>query len=190
MQPIKAGIANINTSVGALTSNTDKVIARIREFAAMKCTIGCFSEQVISGYPAEDLVLWKGFVEQQWQQLDRIRKISAELDHPMVIIVGVTVLQNQANYNSAAVIQKGKILGIVPKENLPTYNVFYEKRVYTAGTPGRIESLNGIPFGDIFFRFSFGTLAVEVCEDLWNENGPLHRRALSEKMQVPVLSLI
>lgn len=179
MNPIKAGIANINTSVGALQSNTDKVIARICEFADMKCTLGCFSEQVISGYPAEDLVLWKGFVENQWLQLERIRKISADIDHPMVIIVGITVLHNGANYNSAAVIQKGRILGIVPKENLPTYDVFYEKRVYTAGVPGRIESLSGIPFGDLIFRFPFGTLAVEVCEDLWDKNGPLHRRALN-----------
>ncbi|MBU0691204.1 NAD(+) synthase, partial [bacterium] len=179
MHLITAGIANINTSVGALQSNTDKVIDRTREFAAKKCTLACFSEQVISGYPAEDLVLWKGFVDEQWQQLDRIKKLTAELEHPLVVVLGLTVLYDGANYNCAAVLQKGKVLGIVPKEQLPTYEVFYEKRVYSPGVPGHVGAVGTIPFGDIFFRFSFGTLAVEVCEDLWDKRGPLTRRALS-----------
>lgn len=179
MSPITVGTANLNTSVGALQSNTDKVMDRIREFAAAQCTLACFSEQVISGYPAEDLVLWQGFVEEQWRQLERVRKLTAELAHPIIVVLGLTVRYEGANYNCAAVLQKGQVLGIVPKEQLPTYEVFYEKRVYTPGIPGHVGAIGTIPFGDIFFRFTFGTLAVEVCEDLWDRRGPLTRRALS-----------
>jgi NAD+ synthase (glutamine-hydrolysing) len=179
MNLVKIGFTNLNTTVGALRSNTDKVIARMNEFAKMRCAFGCFAEQVISGYPAEDLVLWEGFVERQWKELDRIREATAKLDCPTAFVVGLTIRHRGENYNAAAVLQKGRILGIVPKEKLPTYNVFYEKRVYASGRAGWVKDYRGVPFGDLIFRFPFATLALEVCEDLWEDDGPMRRRAYS-----------
>ncbi len=60
-------------------------------------------------------------------------------------------------YNCAALVHGGKILGIVPKEKLPTYNVFYEARVFARGAPGLVDEVHGVPFGDLVFDFDFGS---------------------------------
>jgi NAD+ synthase (glutamine-hydrolysing) len=78
-------------------------------------------------------------------------------------------------FNCAAVIQAGKILGFVPKEKLPTYNVFYEARTLSRGGVDLYLDADGVPLGDVLFRFDFGTLGVEVCEDAWSPDGPGRR---------------
>ena len=68
------------------------------------------------------------------------------------------------------------MLGLVPKEKLPTYNVFYEGRTFSRGAPGLYDEVHGVPFGDLVFDLDFGTLALEVCEDIWSPDGPMRRR--------------
>jgi len=149
--------------------------------ANQNCTIGCFQEQTIAGYPCEDLVQWPGFVE---QQLDILADLTGKLRNLNTIFtVGVTIASGGHLYNCVAVIYQGVILGIVPKEKLPTYDVFYEARTFSPGLPGQNEILkiNGqlIPFGDLIFRAPFGTFGLEICEDLWSADGPMRRRAYS-----------
>jgi NAD+ synthase (glutamine-hydrolysing) len=179
MRPVSIGLANINTTVGALKSNTDKIIERASLMAKERCTVGCFTEQVISGYPVEDLVGWKGFVDAQWNELLRFADATQNFEHPVVFVVGLTVRDHEDNYNCAAVVQKGVVLGIVPKEKLPGYDVFYETRMFTSGTPGIRGEIHGVPFGDLIFRFPFGCMSVEICEDGWFADGPQRRRAFS-----------
>jgi NAD+ synthase (glutamine-hydrolysing) len=85
-------------------------------------------------------------------------------------------------------VHRGRILGFVPKEKLPTYNVYYEGRTFTRGGPGFFTTAGGIPLGDLVFRFDFGALALEVCEDLWSPDGPLRRRAFAGAELVANLS--
>jgi NAD+ synthase (glutamine-hydrolysing) len=177
MRSIKIGLSNLDTTVGAMRSNCDKLISFARRMSAERCTVGCFSEQVISGYPSEDLVQWRGFVEQQWRGLIRFAEATRNLD--TIFTLGLTAQESNKVYNCAAVVWNGKIMGVVPKEQLPTYEVFYEQRTFSPGVAGRVTDLNGVPFGDLIFRFPFGTLAVEVCEDLWTADGPTMRRAYS-----------
>jgi NAD+ synthase (glutamine-hydrolysing) len=179
MKLVKIGFASLDTTVGAFDSNTAKVFASARDMAAQKCTIGCFQEQVISGYPCEDLVQWSGFVAAQWRQLERFAEMTARLEFPTVFTLGLTVKDSGHVFNCAAVICRGKILGIVPKEMLPAYGVFYESRTFTRGVPGRVTQVHEAPFGDLIFTFPFGTMAVEVCEDIWSSDGPMRRRAYS-----------
>jgi NAD+ synthase (glutamine-hydrolysing) len=179
MNLIKIGFASLDTIVGAFYSNMAKVMAYARDMAAQKCTVGCFQEQVISGYPCEDLVQWNGFVAAQWRRLERFAETTAQLEFPTVFALGLTVKDGGHVYNCAAVVCSGKILGIVPKEMLPAYGVFYESRTFTRGVPGRVTQVHGVPFGDLIFKFPFGTLAVEVCEDIWSADGPMRRRAYS-----------
>ncbi len=177
MRLIKIGLASVNTTVGAFASNTDTVIAFARQIAEQQCTVGCFQEQVIGGYPAEDLVQWRSFVEQQWTQLARFAAATGSFATPTVYALGVTAQDGGHLYNCVAVVANGRILGIVPKEKLPTYGVFYENRTFTHGVPGMARMVNdGVPFGDMIFRFPFGTVAVEVCEDIWSPDGPMRRR--------------
>ena len=67
----------------------------------------------------------------------------------------------------------------MPKEKLPTYNVFYEGRTFSRGGPGLALDWDGIPLGDYRFQFDFGDVAVEVCEDAWSPDGPMRRRCYS-----------
>lgn len=182
MRNIKIGCASIDTCVGAFKSNTEKVIGFAHQMNRAGCTLGCFQEQVISGYPCEDLIQWRGFVAGQWKEFICFVRVTKGLKK-CVFTLGVTFEHQGHLYNCVAVVLEGNILGIVPKENLPTYGVFYEKRTFSSGIPGQVEELEiqGLEFlfGDIIFWFPFGILSVEVCEDIWTPAGPMVRRAFS-----------
>lgn len=175
MRLVKIGLCSLNTTVGAIQSNVAKAIAFAGEMAEDGVTVGLFPEQMIGGYAAEDLVQWNGFVESQWREL--LQFASATKNLRTVFVLGLAVGHGGDLFNAAAVVHAGQILGIVPKEKLPTYNVFYEARTFSRGTPHLALVTHGVPLGDYVFTFDFGTLAVEVCEDIWSPDGPMRRRS-------------
>lgn len=175
MRLIKIGLASINTTVGAFQVNTGLAIGMAREMAAESVTLGIFPEQAIGGYSPEDLVQWQGFVERQWPQLERFAADTADL--PAAWVIGVTINHEGLRYNCSAVVAGGRIIGLVPKEKLPTYNIFYEGRTMARGSAYLTGAHRGAPFGDHLFAFDFGVIGVEVCEDLWSPDGPMRRRA-------------
>jgi NAD+ synthase (glutamine-hydrolysing) len=164
----------VNPTVGAVQSNVDACVAAARQMAADHVTVGAFPEQVVGGYAPEDLIQWRGFVDAQWQHLQRFARETRDLHTAFAL--GVAVQHSGHLYNSAAVVHAGQVLGVVPKEKLPTYNVFYEARTFSPGRAGLLDQVHGVPFGDLVFRFDFGTVAVEVCEDVWSPDGPMRRR--------------
>ncbi len=181
---IRIGMSNLDSVIGGFRGNLENILFSATQMAERGATIGVFPEQVVSGYPAEDLVQWSLFVDVQADVLVKFAEQSKSFDST-VFVLGVTIGHGGNLYNCAAVVQKGVILGIVPKEKLPTYGVFYEARTFTPGIPGQSEEihLNGyaqsVPFGDLIFRFPFGTMAVEVCEDIWSSDGPAKPRSYS-----------
>ncbi len=175
MRLIRIGLANINTTVGAFSANTSAAIEMAREMAESGVTLGLFPEQAIGGYSPEDLVQWQGFVDRQWPELERFAAETSSL--PAAWVIGVVINHQGLRYNCAAVVGGGEIIGVVPKEKLPTYNVFYEGRTLARGAAGMLELHRDVPFGDLLFDFDFGLLGVEVCEDLWSADGPMRRRA-------------
>jgi NAD+ synthase (glutamine-hydrolysing) len=177
MRLAKLAVASVSTTVGAVVSNVSRVIAVAREMSASGVTIGAFPEQVVGGYPPEDLVQWRGFLEGQRRELDRFAVETA--DCPTVYVLGLAVSVGAQIFNTAAVVHRGAILGLVPKEKLPTYNVFYEGRTFSRGGAGLALDAAGVPLGDYLFEFDFGTVAVEVCEDAWSPDGPMRRRCYS-----------
>ncbi|WP_224362401.1 NAD(+) synthase [Hyalangium versicolor] len=177
MRLVKVGIASINTTVGAFSRNVDRALTLAKKMAAEDVTVGLFQEQLIGGYPAEDLIQWQGFIEHQWPELERFTHETAAL--PTVFALGVAVAHQGLRLNCAAIVASGKVLGLVPKEKLPTYNIFYEGRTWSRGYPGMAEVHRGVPLGDYLFRFDFGVLAPEVCEDIWSADGPQRRRTYS-----------
>ncbi len=177
MRLVRIGIASVNTTVGAFEANVDRAIRVAREMADDNVTIGLFQEQLVGGYPVEDLVQWQGFVDHQWPQLERFARETADL--PTAFAVGVSVVREGLRYNCAAIVAGGQILGLVPKQKLPTYNIFYEGRTISHGVPFDQDDVHGVPFGDVIFDFDFGRVAVEVCEDLWSPEGPIGRRTYS-----------
>jgi NAD+ synthase (glutamine-hydrolysing) len=177
MRLVKLGIASVNTTVGAFGGNVDRALRLALKMAAEDVTVGLFQEQLVGGYPPEDLIQWQGFVEHQWGELLRFAESTARAR--TVFVLGVTVAQQGLRYNCAALVAGGKVHALVPKEKLPTYSVFYEGRTFSRGFPGQSELHRGVPFGDQIFHFDFGMLSLEVCEDIWSPDGPIRRRAYS-----------
>ncbi len=130
---------------------------------------------MVGGYPPEDLVQWRAFVEAQQTELRRFARETASL--PCACVLGMVVARASHLYNVAALVHAGQVWGFVPKEKLPLYNVFYEARTLARGAPGLLDKIEGVPFGDLVFDIDFGTIALEVCEDGWSPDGPMRRRS-------------
>jgi NAD+ synthase (glutamine-hydrolysing) len=177
MRLAKLAVASLSPTVGAVRSNVSRLIAAAHAMAAGHVTLAAFPEQVIGGYPPEDLVQWAGFLDGQRDALDHFAAETSTA--PTVFVVGLAVSVAGQIFNAAAVVHRGRIVGLVPKEKLPTYNVFYEARTFSRGGPGLALSAGGVPLGDYRFSFDFGEVAVEVCEDAWSPDGPMRRRCYS-----------
>ncbi|MGH2618025.1 MAG: nitrilase-related carbon-nitrogen hydrolase, partial [Thermomicrobiales bacterium] len=177
MRLVRIGLGSIDTTVGAFRENTDRALEVAQAMACDGVTIGVLPEQAIGGYPVEDLIQWQGFVSRQWTELERFARETADM--PMVLVIGVSVLHDGLRYNCAATVAGGAVRALTPKEKLPTYNIFYEGRTLSRGVPDAVSEAHGVPFGDLIVRFDFGTIAPEVCEDLWSPDGPTKRRTYS-----------
>ena len=177
MRLVKLAVASLSPTVGAVRSNTAALVASARGMADSGVTLGAFPEQVLGGYPPEDLVQWRGFLDAQRRGLHTFAADTADL--PTVFVLGLAVPVQSLLFNAAAVVHRGQVLAYVPKEKLPTYNVFYEGRTFSRGGPGLSLDADGVPLGDFVFAFDFGTVAVEVCEDAWAPDGPMRRRCFS-----------
>jgi len=179
MQLVRLGIGSVNSTVGAVQSNVARLVALAGKLSADGVQLGAFPEQVIGGYPPEDLLLWPAFVSSQARGLAAFAAATRSL--PTIFVVGVLATVDNQTYNCAAVVHHGRVRGLVPKEKLPLYNVFYEARTLGRGRAALhrtadLGELGEVPFGDLLFKCEFGTFAVEVCEDIWSLDGPMRRR--------------
>src|ERR1700722_3754053 len=151
MRLIRVAIACVNTTVGAVRSDVDRAVATARAAAADGASIVALPEQTVGGYAQEDLVQWRHFVEAQRTGRERFARETADIDAALVL--GVTVARGPPLYNCAALVHAGRVHGLVPKEKLPLYNVFYESRTLARGIPGLIDSVRlqerAVPFGDL-----------------------------------------
>jgi NAD+ synthase (glutamine-hydrolysing) len=177
MRLVRVALANVNATVGACRSNVDRAIDLARAAAADGATIVAMPEQIIGGYPPEDLVQWRGFVDAQRVELLRYARETRTLGCASVL--GLVVARGSHLYNVAALVHAGQVWGLVPKEKLPLYNVFYEARTLARGVPGLRDTVDGVPFGDIVFELDFGVVGLEVCEDAWSPDGPMRRRSFA-----------
>ncbi|MGA2450051.1 MAG: NAD(+) synthase [Polyangiaceae bacterium] len=175
MRLIRIALANVNSTVGACRSNVDRALMLVRAAAEDGATLVALPEQIIGGYPPEDLVQWRGFIESQRAELGRFARETAPL--ACASVLGLVVARGASLYNVAALVHGGRVAGYVPKEKLPLYNVFYEARTLSRGAPGMLAKVDDVPFGDLLFELDFGLVALEVCEDAWSPDGPTRRRS-------------
>jgi len=175
MRLVRIALASANSTVGACRSNVARAVDLARAAAVDGATFVALPEQLIGGYPPEDLVQWRAFVGAQRAELARFAKETASLGCASAI--GLVVARGANLYNVAALVHGGRVWGFVPKEKLPLYNVFYEARTIARGAPGLYDTVDGVPFGDLVFELDFGTVALEVCEDGWSPDGPMRRRS-------------
>ena len=172
-------------AVGDPGFNAAETLALARDGHARGCDLMLFPELGLSAYAIDDLFLQDALLARVDAEIAGLAAASAELTP--VLVVGAPVRHGGALYNSAVVIHRGKILGIVPKSFLPNYREFYENRWFApgVGVVGLKTTLAGqsVPFGtDLVFEatdladFSF---AAEICEDLWSPAPPSTQAALA-----------
>ncbi len=156
---MKVAIAQINTTVGAIKSNSDKAIQYIRDAHEQGADIVLLPETTITGYMALDLLFNKDFVKDNVAALHRIKN---ESPNDIVVVIGFVEEENGKLYDSAAVIEKGEVSSIVRKIKLPVYDVFNEKRYYTA-----VSYTNPVK---VLLNSKSMNLGVQICEDMWDES--------------------
>ncbi len=136
----------------------------------------CMPELSITGYSCGDLFAQQLLLDEAEMALIHLLNFSRSLD--IITIVGLPVPYKGSLFNCAAVIQKGKILGIIPKTYLPNYHEFYEARWFASALQLRPEAEVWM-CGQLvklsskqLFRTPTCTFGVELCEDLWSPLQP------------------
>ena len=129
-----------------------------------------FPELCITGYTCADLFAQQLLLEEAEMGLIQILNNTRQLD--IISILGMPVALGGALLNAAVVIQKGRILGVVPKTYLPNYKEFYEKRWFTSACDVCEKNIRlcgqVIPVGkDLLFETADTVFGIEICEDLW-----------------------
>jgi NAD+ synthase (glutamine-hydrolysing) len=159
---MKIALGQINTTVGALEQNAEKVL-HFTEQAKGKADMILFPELAITGYPPKDLLEKAGFIEANLSVL----KSLAEKIEGIEVIVGFAepnpAPEGKHCFNSAAVIRNRKIISIHRKTLLPTYDVFDEGRYFEPSRTQELITLQDRQFG------------VTICEDIWNDKDTFPR---------------
>ncbi|MBB3603182.1 NAD+ synthase (glutamine-hydrolyzing) [Mycolicibacterium sp. BK556] len=165
-------------------ANAESVLRIARACHDDSVAVAVFPELTLSGYSIEDILLQDSLLDAVEDALLDIVAASADL-FP-VLVVGAPLRYLHRIYNTAVVIHRGVVLGVVPKSYLPTYREFYERRQVAAGDDvhGTIRiGATDVPFGpDLLFDADDVpglVLHVEICEDMWVPVPPSAEAALA-----------
>jgi NAD+ synthetase len=153
---VKVAIAQIDCVLGDLAGNAGKVLDCAARAKAAGADVLLTPELSLCGYPPEDLLLRDGFFRDCAAALDKL----AAAVRGISVIVGHPLLAEGKRYNAASVLQEGRIASTYRKRNLPNYTVFDEERYFEQGGEPVVFEVNGVRLG------------LNICEDLWGEQGP------------------
>jgi NAD+ synthase (glutamine-hydrolysing) len=158
---IRVALCQINTTVGDLDGNVERVVRALAEAEAEGCDIAVFPELALTGYPPEDLLLKPGFIADNRSALDRVAAASGAC----AAVVGFVDVGRDL-HNAAAVCAFGRVQAIYHKRNLPNYAVFDEQRYFAPGTGSSpLVEVAGVRVG------------VSICEDAFTPTGPIAAQA-------------
>lgn len=146
-------LAQLNPTVGDVAANVDLVRAARADAQGQGADLVVCSELVISGYPPEDLVLKKSFLDTVHDAVIALARETA--DQGPGVLISAPWAENGELYNAALLLDGGRVKAVIPKYDLPNYGVFDEKRLFTPGP---------LP-GAVMFRGL--KLGVMTCEDMW-----------------------
>ena len=154
---MKISLCQINPTVGAIDRNVDLIMKWYQKAVAAGAELTVFPELALVGYPPQDLLLRRRFLDKAEMAL---KSIAERTTVPMII--GNPLRENGELYNCAFVCSNGEITGHYKKRLLPTYDVFDEDRYFTSG-----ESMEVI---EVRFGDSLVKIGMQICEDLWDED--------------------
>ncbi|MEO7061887.1 MAG: NAD(+) synthase, partial [Lapillicoccus sp.] len=172
MAQLRLAMAQVNPTVGDLEGNARIVRDRVSEAAAAGAHLVAFPEMVLTAYPVEDLALRSSFVEASRSALTRLAVDLASDGHgDLPVIVGYLDRAEESTHdgdpgrdlpqNCAAVLHGGVVVGRYAKHHLPNYGVFDEYRIFAPGDTLTVVRVRGVD------------VAIAICEDLWQEGGPV-----------------
>lgn len=172
MPQLRVGLAQVDSTVGDLAGNADAVSSWTRHAAEQGCHLVAFPEMMLTGYPPEDLVLRHAFVQASLDALEHLAgRLADEGAGELAVVVGycgrsqtpAPAVGRPAGepQNSAAVLHRGRVVARYAKHHLPNYGVFDEFRHFVRGDRLPIVRLHGVD------------VATVICEDLWQEGGPV-----------------
>ena len=172
MAQLRIALAQINPTVGDLAGNAALILGSAREAAKQGAHLLAVPEMALTGYPIEDLALRRSFIEAARAALDGLAVELAEQGlGELVVVVGYLdgTPDDQPRIgrpagspvDAAAVLHRGSVLIRSAKHHLPNYGVFDEYRYFVPGDTLPVVRVRGID------------VAVAICEDLWQDSGPV-----------------
>ena len=166
---MKISHCQINPTVGAIDRNVDLIMKWYQKAVAAGAELTVFPELALVGYPPQDLLLRRRFLDKAEMALISIAEYTT-----VPMIIGNPLRENGELYNCAFICGHGEIIGHYKKMLLPTYDVFDEDRYFTSG-----ESTEVI---EVEFDNKLVKIGMQICEDLWDEDYACYlAKSLKEK---------
>jgi NAD+ synthase/NAD+ synthase (glutamine-hydrolysing) len=166
---MKIALAQTNTTVGDLCGNAQKILSFAQRAAAAGAEVVAFPELTLTGYPPRDLLEKQTFLDRVEQHLEKLAADAASLG--VTLIVGTVTRRSESSgrpiYNTAAVVQRGRVAFRQHKMLLPSYDVFDETRYFEPAPKQFPLAIDG------------STTALTICEDAWNDKQFWERRLYS-----------
>jgi len=158
---LRVALGQINSVVGEIGTNTERVLAALAAAEEAGCHAALFPELAVTGYPPEDLVLKQRFVQDSRQAMEHI----AACSRSCTAVVGFADNAGGCQ-NAAGIAANGRLLGVYHKRELPNYGVFDERRYFQPGSGDPVlHDIAGVAVG------------VCICEDAWVSGGPMSQMA-------------
>src|ERR1700712_1438836 len=173
MPPLRIALAQVDLTVGDLDGNADVIAHWAGQARAAGADLVAFPEMALTGYPPEDLVLRRSFADAAKRKLHELAgRLADEGAGDMAVVVGYLDRADEPTprlgrpagepQNAAAVLWQGRVVAEYAKHHLPNYGVFDEYRYFVPGDRFPVLRLHGVD------------VAVTICEDLWQDGGPIH----------------
>jgi NAD+ synthase (glutamine-hydrolysing) len=168
MKSLRVAIAQINSTVGDLEGNTQKICDFIKTSNEMEVDLLVFPELALVGYPPEDLLHKPHFIKDNLNYLQKI------IRHTRNITVGLGFIDEVKGeiYNAVGIIYNKLLFGVYHKINLSNYGVFDEVRYFKPGTQYPIFEIKGV------------NVAFNICEDIWRWDKPLKSQSQFQEAEI------
>jgi NAD+ synthase (glutamine-hydrolysing) len=150
---VRIALGQFNATVGDLAGNIEKMTRMWSQAVEAGADLVLFPELAVCGYPPEDLVYKRQFVEDNRAALNDLAAACPR----KTLVAGFVASSNGDLFNAAAVIQEGRIGAIYHKALLPNYSVFDEQRYFVPGDEPVVFEVGGL------------RAAVTICQDIWDE---------------------
>ena len=173
---VRVAAASPKLKVADCDYNVSQIKRVIEDAVLQNVQILCFPELCITGYTCGDLFLQTALQRKALESLDEIVELMHDKSS-LITIVGLPLVHRDTLYNAAAVLSAQGVMGFVPKQVIPNYNEFYEKRWFASGKK-LVDELVKTPLGDypisssLLFKTDHAEFGIEVSEDLWISSPP------------------